>query len=105
RRNKTGGRLSGQLTQLMNVQFTRVAILYGDGQDFWFKPCTIAYFAWFVRHERSNAIASEFALSLLVQPLHLRHQSLERFCNFRFTIVAEIHFDRRPIRAEVERLL
>ena len=35
-------------------------------EDFGFEPCTIAYFAWFVSHERANAVTSEFALSLLV---------------------------------------
>ena len=40
--------------------------------------------------------------------MHLGHQPLERLCNVsrgRGTIVAEIHFDRRSIRAEVKGFL
>src|SRR5437763_14426203 len=47
----------------------------------------------------------EFALSLVIKSLHLRHQSLERFCDFLLAVVAEAHFNRRRIRSEVERLL
>ena len=65
-RNKAGGGFGCQLAKLMNVQLARAPIFYGDGQDFRFEPCTVAYFASFVRHECSNAVASKFALSLLV---------------------------------------
>ena len=48
-------------------------------------------------------IARELALGLLIKPLHLRHESLEWFCDFLFGLAAKLHFDRLAIRAEVNR--
>ena len=55
------------------------------------------------RHECADAISREFALGLLVKPLHLRHQSFER--PLFFAISGETHFDRRAVRSEIERAL
>src|SRR2546427_44307 len=49
-------------------------------------------------------ITGEFALGLLVKPLHLRHESLEWFRDFSLAVVVEIYFNRRPVRTEVQRL-
>src|SRR5215217_4351432 len=81
-----------------------------DSKDFRFESCAAADLACFASHECSNAVPREFALGLLIKPLHLRHESLERFCNFLFTacsrfigVAAKLHFDRLAVCAEVKR--
>src|SRR6266498_3323440 len=102
--NEPGSSFDRQLTKLVNVQFACVSVLYGNRKNFRFEPCSVTHLARFARHERANAIACEFTLSLLVKPLHLRHETFEWFRDLLFAIVAEIHFNRRPIRTEVKGL-
>src|SRR6058998_4188590 len=80
------------------------SIFNRDRKDFRLKPRSVAHFARFACHKRANAVTSEFALGLFIKPLHLRHESFERFRNFLFSVIAEAHFNRRPIRAEVKGL-
>src|SRR6266545_1965049 len=65
--------------------------------------CAAGNLACLAYHKCSNAIPRELALGLLIKPLHLRHESLERFCDFLFTVAAKLHFNRLTIRAEVKR--
>src|SRR3954463_4326892 len=80
------------LAELMDIQFavqsSRCSLSGGesgldcDSKDFRFESCAIADLACLARHECSNTIARELALGLLIKPLHLRHQTFERFCGF-----------------------
>src|SRR5262245_6915461 len=74
-----------------------------DTKDFRFESCAAANLACLASHECSNAIPRELALGLLVKPLHLGHESLERFCYFLFAVAAKLHFNRLAIGAEVSR--
>ena len=74
-----------------------------DSKDFRFESCAAANLACLASHECSNAIPRELALGLLIKPLHLGHESLERFCDFLFAVAAKLHFNRLTIRAEVKR--
>ena len=101
------------LAELMDIQFAlqlaRRSLGGGgsgldcDRKDFGFESCAATDLACLACHECSNAIARELALGLLIKSLHLRHESLEWFCDFLFTVAAKLHFDRLAIRAEVNR--
>src|SRR5215472_13297241 len=90
---------NGLLAELMNVQFAGVLArrslgggrsgLDCDSKDFRFESCAAADLACLAGHERPNAVPRELALGLLIKALHLRHESLERFCNFLFAIAAK----------------
>ena len=87
----------------MNVQLASLSIFDRDRENFGFKPRAAAHLARFAAHERADSIAGEFTLGLLVKPLHLRHQSFER--SLLLAITGEIHLDRRPVGAEIKRVL
>src|SRR5262245_29989623 len=101
------------LTELMDVQFAAVRArrslggggsgLDCDSKDFRFESRAAADLARLPTHECANAIPRELAFGLLIKPLHLRYQSLERFCNLLFAVAAKLHFNRLAIRAEVKR--
>ena len=93
----------GLLAKLVDVHFASFSALDCDGENFRFKPRTSTDLARFACHEGSNAITREFTLRLLIKPLHLWHESLERFFNFLFAVAGERHFDGLAIRAEVQR--
>src|SRR5258708_2424001 len=102
----------------MNVQFAAVLArrslgggsgLDCDSKDFRFESCAAANLACFTSHECSNAVPRELALGLLIKPLHLGHESLERFCDFLFAAcsrfigaAAKRHFNRLAVGAEVK---
>src|SRR5439155_16850849 len=65
--------------------------------------CPAAHFARLARHERANAIARELALRLLIQALHLRHQSFKRLSDLVFAVGAELDFNRLVVYTEVKR--
>src|SRR3954468_614574 len=74
-----------------------------DRKYFRFESCAATDLACLATHERSNPITCEFALGLVIKPLHLGHESLERFCSFLFAVAAEPHLNRLAIGAEVNR--
>ena len=88
---------------MFNSLVPLLRILDCDRKDFRFESCAAADLACLASHECSNAIARELALGLLIKPLHLGHESLERFCDFLFAVAAKLHFNRLAIRAEVKR--
>src|ERR1043166_2627053 len=78
-----------------------------DSKDFRFESCAAANLACLASHECANTIPRELALGLLIEPLHLRYESLEWFCDFLFTassrfigVAAKLHFNRLAICAE-----
>src|SRR5215467_7200027 len=87
----------------MDVQFAAISSLDCDTKDFRFESCAAANLACLASHECSNAIARELALGLLIKPLHLGHESFERFCDFLLAVAAKLHFNRLAISAEVKR--
>src|SRR5256714_9769145 len=92
----------------MNVQLACSAVFNCQGEAFWLQARTAANPALLARHERADAVSREFALGLLVKPLHLRHQSFERpllfaSCSRFIGVAGETHFDRRAVRSEIER--
>src|SRR5262249_5372352 len=103
----------GLLAELMDVQFAALPArcslggagsgLDCDGKDFRFESCAAADLACLACHECSNAIARKLALGLLIEPLQLGHESLERFCDFLFAVAAKLYFNRLAVCAEVKR--
>src|SRR5260370_22163074 len=90
----------------MNIRFASMSIFNGDGENLRFKPRAAAHFAWLTGHERSDAIASELALSFFVEPLHLRNQPFKRTRRFAGAIIAsKTHLDWLIAGAKIERLL
>src|SRR4029078_3017175 len=97
------------LAELMDVQFPAVLGLDCNGKDFRFESCAAADLACLASHECSNPMPRNLALGLLIKPLHLRHESLEGFCDFLFAacsrfigVAAKLHFNRLIVCAEVK---
>src|SRR6266581_4743069 len=89
----------------MNIQLATIAVFDRDREDFRFEARASTDFAHFAIHKAANAIAREFALGLLVKPLHLRHQPLKRPGGPRSTAIArKNHLDRLIACAEIERM-
>ena len=102
--NKLYGGFDRLFAELMDVQLALMSIFDRDGENLRFQPRAAAYLARLTCHERANAMASEFTLCFLIKPLHLRHESFERLSAVLFFVIAETHFNRLAIRAEIKRL-
>src|SRR5438477_1237249 len=90
----------------MNIRFAPMPVFNGDSEYLRFEPGAAAHFALLSDHERADAIASELALSFLIEPLHLRNKPFKRARRFAgATIPSKTHLDGLIAGAKVERLL